>query len=519
MTMANKQLFQGSKGRLLPTMNTVNHEGAGAYALSPPQALAQYAATGCLGHTFYASAETQLETLLELCAKVDPRFVAKVAVYCRRQGFMKDTPALLTAWLSQHGKEYLPAVFAKVVDNGKMLRNYVQILRSGTVGRKSLGSRPKKLVQEWLNTATEAALLHASVGNDPSLADVVKMVHPKPTEDWREAWFAWLIGKPYEAEKLPPLTKAFEAWKRDRSLPLPEVPFQMLTAQELGAEEWSAIARNAGWQMLRMNLNTFARHGVFELKDQHKQIAARLADKQAVLKARVFPYQLMTAYKSVVKEVPVEVREALQDAMEVALANVPAFAGRVVVCPDVSGSMSSAVTGYRAGATSVVRCIDVAALMAAAIVRKNAGAIVLPFETRVVDIMLNPRDTVLTNAARLAAIGGGGTCCSAPLALLNQQDLRADLVVMVSDNESWVDARRTGASETLRQWERFRLKNPRAKLVCVDIQPNGHSQAAEREDILNVGGFSDEVFKMIARFAADQLSPQHWVGVIEKVTL
>ena len=65
-------------------------------------------------------------------------------------------------------------------------------------------------------------------------------------------------------------------------------------------------------------------------------------------------------------DIPKEVCDALQDALEVAIANVPAIQGRVYVCPDVSGSMSSPVTGFRKGATTAVRCIDVAALVAAA---------------------------------------------------------------------------------------------------------------------------------------------------------
>ncbi|MGK3816838.1 hypothetical protein ABI015_14875, partial [Enterococcus faecium] len=67
------------------------------------------------------------------------------------------------------------------------------------------------------------------------------------------------------------------------------------------------------------------------------------------------------------------------------------------------------MTGYRKGATSVVRCIDVAALVAAAMLRANRAARVLPFEQDVVLVELNPRDTVLTNAGKLAAVGGGGT--------------------------------------------------------------------------------------------------------------
>ncbi len=42
------------------------------------------------------------------------------------------------------------------------------------------------------------------------------------------------------------------------------------------------------------------------------------------------------------------VRQALEDAMEIATANVPRIEGQVYVCPDVSGSMQSPVTGQRA---------------------------------------------------------------------------------------------------------------------------------------------------------------------------
>jgi 60 kDa SS-A/Ro ribonucleoprotein len=406
-----------------------------------------------------------------------------------------------------------------VIDNGKMLRNFVQIIRSGATGRKSLGSRPKKLVQRWLNSASEKELLSAAVGNTPSLADVVKMVHPKPAEAWREAFFAWLIGKPYKAEALPPIVQAFEAYKRDRSQPLPDVPFQMLTALDLPDRAWAHIARQGGWQMVRMNLNTFARHGVYALPGMTNVIAAKLADKQLIAKARVFPYQLMAAYKSAGAEVPEAVREALQDALDTALANVPQVEGKVVVCPDVSGSMSGAVSGARGSATSAMRYIDVAALVAAALLRKNPATVVLPFENKVVDCALNRRDSVLTNAHKLASIGGGGTNCSAPLALLNQRQAKADLVVFVSDNQSWVDVQCGAGTATMREWEAFKQRNPRARLVCIDIAPYGTTQAVERDDILNIGGFSDDVFKMIAAFAAGQLGAGHWVDDIASIII
>ena len=522
--MVNLQLFQTLKGALLPAADTHNHEGAAAYSLGPRHQLAQLALTGCLSQTFYASAEEQLGQVAELVAKVEPPFVAKVAIYARERGYMKDMPATLAAALAVRDVELLAQAFPRVVDNGKMLRNFVQILRSGAMGRKSLGSRPKKLVQQWLLTATEKQLLNAAIGNQPSLADVVKMVHPKPQEVWRAAWFAWLIGKPHDEASLPPITLAFEHFKRTVAQGLvpeqvPEVPFQMLTALNLNAEQWAQIARNGSWQMVRQNLNTFARHGVFELPGMADVVARKLQDAQAVAKARAMPYQLLAAYKAAGAQVPAVVSEALQDAMEHATANVPVFAGRVVVCPDVSGSMSSSVTGYRAGASSSVRCIDVAGLMAAAVLRKNREARVLPFEQKVVALKLNSRDSVLSNAAQLASIGGGGTNCSAPLKQLADEKAQVDLVILVSDNESWVDGKRSGATETMKQWARIRQRNPAAKLVCIDIQPYAGSQAQERADILNVGGFSDAVFDVVARFAEGKLDAEHWVGEIEQIVL
>jgi 60 kDa SS-A/Ro ribonucleoprotein len=93
------------------------------------------------------------------------------------------------------------------------------------------------------------------------------------------------------------------------------------------------------------------------------------------------------------------------------------------------------------------------------------------------------------------------------------------LVVLVSDIESWVDAKRHGATATMREWEVFKQRNPNAKLVCIDIAPYGTTQALERNDILNVGGFSDDVFKIVAAFAAGQLGSAHWVGEIESIAL
>jgi 60 kDa SS-A/Ro ribonucleoprotein len=457
--------------------------------------------------------------VLQLCDSVGAEFVAKVAVYARRHSYMKDMPALLCAWLSMRSPRLHEVVFGEVIDSMKMLRNYVQIIRSGAVGRKSLGTAPKRLVQTWFSARDEETIFRSSTGANPSVADILKMVHPKPADRTRDAFYGYMIGKTIDSSVLPGLVTEFERFKAGETVDVPDVPFTLLTSLPLGQKDWAAIAMRASWQTVRMNLNTFARHGAFDVPGVAGRVAEVLRDRAEIRKARVFPYQLLAAFKNCNESVPLEVRNALQDAMEIAVENVPVVAGKVYVCPDVSGSMRSPVTGYRKGAGTTVECVDVAALMAAAILRQNPTAEVLPFENDVVSVGLNARDAVMTNAERLAKVGGGGTNCSAPVRLLNKRQAQGDLIVFISDNQSWVDINNGPGTALMREWNEFRQRNPGARLVCLDIQPGATTQAAERRDVLNIGGFSDQVFDVIAAFSGGGLEPDHWVAAIEAIAV
>ena len=109
--MANKGLFASLKSQL-PRADARNEEGAVAYALPIKHALAQLAATGCFNGTFYAQADDQLATLLNLVNQVDDNvFLAKLAVYSRERAFMKDMPAALLLVLSKRDRD----LFRKVV--------------------------------------------------------------------------------------------------------------------------------------------------------------------------------------------------------------------------------------------------------------------------------------------------------------------------------------------------------------------------------------------------------------------
>jgi len=549
--MANKNLFS-SVMSLLPRADSTNEAGGAAYKLSPKHALAQLAATGCFNGVYYARAEGQLDSLRQLVGQVDDNvYLAKLAVYARERAYMKDMPAALLVVLSTRDTELMHRVFDRVVDNGRILRTMFQMIRSGRFGRKSLSSSLQRAFQRWLNDASVGKLLSASIGSDPSLRDVLRMARPTPRDNQRRALFGWLTDKEVEKwapageSELPAQVQGLDAYRRAETVEAQaliagdlSVRWDLLADAAKGPLVWKAIARQMGPQALRMNLNTLMRHKVLGNGKQDQAmvdyVADRLADADDIRRSRQFPYQFLAAYLNASSDVPQKIKAALSKAAEIACGNVPELPGPVVIGLDTSGSMSCPVSGWRGrGASSKMRCVDVAALFAAAVLRRNADSVVVPFDTRAYDAKFDPQDTILGLAERLAKYGGGGTDCSIPLREANTRYRKRQFagVVLVSDTESWVYRGRPfgygarGTTGVMTEWQQFvknQLKlgghdNPAPKLVCIDLQPYATSQAPERDDILNIGGFSDAVFNVVASFLSDDRG--RFVREVESVEL
>jgi len=573
--MVNRNLFKSASPR-----DVIKNEAGGvAYKMSAKHALAQYAFTGTLANTFYIGAQAQLDAVLKLCKECDPEYVAKTAIAARK-GYMKDMPAMLAAYLHATDPKLLAKVFDRIINNGLMLKKFVQIVRSGVTGRRGFGSTTKRTIRKWFDGRTDVQLMYDNIGGGKavSLEHILRMVRPKPKDKTRSAMYAWIRGakitegtliqpvrfktedgtfkeeeRCYNFADLPERLRLWEAYKAhpDEFEYPPKVPFRMLTSLKLGTKEWTGIAKNMSWDELRQNLVTLNRHGVFDSPDMVKQVCDRLRSPEEIAKANVFPYQLLAAYLNTGPtptgygwttsywntmgqhdakgkeadriKVPKELRYALEAALEEAVKNVPTVEGKVFICPDTSGSMGYPITGdryhYGKPPATKVRCVDVAGLITAAILRRNPRAAALPFSTRVHDVELHPMASVMQNAEKFTSLGGGGTSCSEPLRVLNGLNAEGDVVVFVSDYESWSDPRGNSGTAMMQQWNRFKVRNPQAKLICIDLTPRGNKQVRSHPDILHIGGFSDQVFNIMRDFVEGELGPEQWIGTIKEVSL
>lgn len=537
--MANSKIFASAnhvtrRAALSDTPKVRNAAGGAAYLASDRAALVQMVTTGTFSDGFYTSASTQLAAMLTLMDRVGSEFVAKLAVYGRRQASMKDTPAFLLAWLSRNDGDLFELVFPQVVDDGKMLKNFVQIVRSGVVGKKSLGSQAKRLVATWIQTANTKRLLSASIGNAPSLADVIRLAHPKPANDEQAAMFGWLLGREVNNEQLPEAVRHLVDFRKNPCGELPDVPFMLLTSMEMGTDAWTKVCERSTWQQLRQNLNTFDRHGVFQNPEAVLKVANRLSDAKAIEYSKVLPFQLLAAAlnlelgsssrinsamagalsKAYGRSIGANdylhanevIRNALFDAMEVACGNIPEWEGKKVgVLMDVSQSMKTTpVTGNRGKTSSKVMSAHAAGLFAAVIARRNPGTELIQFHTSASKQKL-PAFGTLKEIYESLKFPGGGTDCAAGLEYLLEQEVKLDYIFMLSDNEShgsWNGGYWRSKKSMAEAWVEYKKFNPAAKLVCLDFAPNNTVQLPDMHDVLNVGGFSDDVFRVAERFFA-----------------
>ena len=341
------------------------------------RSFATYAMTGVLRGTFTAGGREDVAKLAELAALtagVSTELVAKTAVVAHAHGRSKELPALLVATLAARDVSMMERVFARVIDDGPSLLTFCDAVRSGSLGRKSFGSAPRRALRNWFSSRSPEAIFRQAIGRSPSMSDVIKMVRPAPRKGndqgeldaAREALYGYLVGKNVDCSLLPPLARALEAFKRldGPKGPVPDLPLEMLTCLPLRTPHWTELCSKMTFSQLSQHLSTLLRHGVLADTRVAESVAERLSDPRAIARAKAKPYALYTTLRAVKAHAPHVIVHALEDAIELALGNVPAVDGGVTVMVDGSGSMLGPLAGARRSSSDALRCIDVATLIA-----------------------------------------------------------------------------------------------------------------------------------------------------------
>lgn len=496
--------------RAYKTADTTNEAGHPAWKRPLEERTIQLLTTNTLDNTFYADQETIAketgETYRAMLAK-DPEFFAKAIVYARNEGCMRLQPIVGLVFLSTLPKDearLFDAAFRQVIQTPHDLQSFIEWAENSGI-RKSAGRRIKRNVCAWLNRMSEYhAIKYPLSGKGFSLRDIVCLFRPKPISLKQGLLFKWIVKGEYGGEgTVLRQVHAYEQLKRAtkpaevrRLIEEGRLPHEVATGVvKPDAETWAFIMRQMPHFAMLRNLNTLDRAGVFSNPENVRHAVSVLANREAVLKSKVLPFQYHEAFKAY-EGANSDIRDAIVSALELSFENLPEIPGDVVIAPDVSGSMSNTLSSGKSKATYS----DIAGIFSAALFRKSPTCTILPFGDRVVtDFRASRHDSIMTTAKAFHH-RNMGTDVGAPIRYANQNGLRMDVFIGITDNMEWYTQHAGWGGQSTGfygEWTKRTNKNAKAFLVRIDPYQGAAAPPADSNCHL-IYGWNAKVLDYIA---------------------
>lgn len=468
---------------------TVNLAGGKAYKESTKLELASLLLTSFVTDKFYSTADEQMERVRTLVAGLkDKTFAAKAAIYARTKFHMRSISHVVAGELFRKGmglsgqpwaKNFINKVVVRPDDATEILSYFEDKVMETSVPaqlKKGLGLSLGKFDKYNLSK-------YRGENKDISLVDLVNYVHPVPTKK-NSAALTELVADTLRATKTweTKMTQAGQTAENetDKATKKAKVWNDMLAEGEL---PYFALLRN-----LR------------NILEQGGDVAAaceQLTNPKAIAASKILPFRYLTALDEIQK-LPTNTKQrqilmALNDAVDIACSNAPAFKGETLVAVDISGSMSGPVSA-------------IAALFAAILFKAN-NADVMRFDSDAHYMNnLNPRDSVLTIARQISASGGSTNFH----AIFNTANKKYDRIIILSDMQGWVGY--DAPTQTLAQYRSRHDAHP--MVYSFDLAGYGTLQFPE-ESVMAIAGFSDKVFNVMEKLEGDKDALIHEIEAIE----
>jgi 60 kDa SS-A/Ro ribonucleoprotein len=458
------------------SVKTVNLAGGTGYTQSPKLELASLLLTSFLQDEHYRSAASTQLRLKELVAAVDPLFAAKAAVFARDEFGMRSVSHVVASEIGKlvKGADWSRAFFEKVVirpdDVVEILACYL-----GTHG-KPIPNAMKRGLGARLTRFDEYRLAkYRGAGNTFKLVDAVNLLRPKASK----ALTALMKGTLAPAETWETkLTQAGQQVDVDKTEAKAAAWKQLLEDEKLGTLAALRNVRNIADQADAASV---------------LKLIEVLTNPDHIRKARIFPFQILSAYEAVESSTIEVARKrqllgALSDALDISVSNIPSFEGDSAVLLDTSGSMTT-------GSETCKSPAKIGSIFAAALA-KAWNADVMSWSDRAQFVTFNPRDSVMSIAKGIPFHNGGTNLSQA----FNALGKRYSRVIVLSDMQTWVDGS-TGAQPA---WKAYQTRmGCQPHLYSFDLKSYG-TMAIPESRVYCLAGYSDKVFEIMGKLERDR---------------
>ena len=389
------------------TIKTTNKSGYAAYAMSDKSKLVTQVLTSFFNEKkFYGDNSTEMQDTIKRVIDTDPVFVAKLAVFARREFNMRSVSHVLVAYLAHevngkpYAKEAVKAVCLRGDDATEIMACYISMF--GKPIPNSL-RRGLKEVAEGFDEYTLAK--YKGNGKSVKMRDLLCLCRPEPKNDEQSAAWKKLLDGTLE----PPMT-----WEVE------------LSRDGNNKETWERLIERGkvGYMALLRNLRNILKAN----PDNLDVVLEKLGNPAAVKKSRQLPFRFLSAYKEVQEIADSRVLDTLESAVEASIENTPELSGTTVVAVDTSGSMGSPVSGK-----SKVFCYEIGMMLGVMESKVCEKSYFYTFDTQIRKEAVSSKSSILEKVSH--SYCGGGTRMSLPFEKMIKDGIKADRVIIISDNE------------------------------------------------------------------------------------
>lgn len=535
--------------------DSTNHMGEECFTLSDRESLVSRVMTTFLSSegSYYEKGGSEMKEIIALMDRVEPEFIAKLAIYTRNEGNLRSVSHLLAARLAKYlsGEEWAKRFYNRIVvrpdDMSEILACYAYL--NGKKGKdiSKIPNAMKRGFKSVLERLDAYQIDKYKMGRrEISLVDLVNLFHPKVNEKNAEAYRRLMKG-----ESLKGLydSKILEKEMSDAGQ-------NALTGEEKMKAKHDAIASvvdNASGMPI-MNLIRNLRNIILYAPDKVDEVCRQLHNADKIENSRLLPFRFASAYGEVEKmvypgseenmnhvgidaggadieevefnRIKTNVLMALEDAIQISCErNIPKLEGSVSVLVDHSGSVRGDGGGSsRVSPFSSVRTAMIGNLFGCMMAFRQDDVYLGLFGDKLIEVPIDRKLSILDmnmRSYRMGAECGGGTETGIYdyFRAVVRKNKKVDNIIVFSDcqigNEytknygNWgkftpwygIDSNdRGGNFQNL--YNKFRKINPKAKVIVVDIKSYGNTVFPFDTvyGIQNLTGWSDRIFSQIDGF-------------------
>lgn len=521
-----------------------NFMGEMAFKMEDKEELISTVMTTFLQGEYYEKEATKIARIQELLKKVDPLFAAKLAIYTRNEGNLRSVTHFVAAEIAKYvsgtdwGKRFYNRIVVRPDDMSEIVSAYAHI---NGMSQKDISKIPNAM-KGGFKTALERLDAYQldkykMKNRSVSMIDLIRLFHPKGNQKNAEAFKRLVNGESleglYETKILEKeMTKAGQLTKN-------------ATEDEKKEAKHEAISEILGnvKGMPIMNLIRNLRNIILYAPDKVEDACAQLRIKDKILKSRLLPFRFATAYAEVEKMIwgksnkdtaiafesdkakdeltkaqfdslKRSVLDALEDAIQYSVENIPELEGNVAILVDHSGSCrgdaggSSAVSAFSQTSTAMI-----GNLFGSMMAYRQKNVYVGLFGDRLIDVPMD-RNMKMLDFNKMSfnkgAYCGGGTEAGIYdfMRKCIDEKKKVDNVVVFSDCQigsgersftPWYGMKGSDSGQHFHElFKEFKKLNPMCNWIVVNLRQSGGTSVFDKSmRILNISGWSDKIFDVI----------------------